>query len=75
MEAAADDWLETVHQPLMRFLDVYLPGADATRRYATYIGILNHTWQMSVSQGRAASIEEGAMDYALASGAATDEET
>lgn len=68
MEAAARDWLEQVHQPLMRFLDVYLPGADATRRYDTYVGILNHTWRLSVGQGRAASIEEGAMDYALAAG-------
>jgi hypothetical protein len=71
MEAAARDWLEQVHRPLMRFLDVYLSGADAGTRYAAYVGILNHTWQMSVSQGRAASIEEGALDYALAAGRAT----
>lgn len=72
MEVAARDWLESVHQPLTRFLEVYRPGADAAHRYTAYVGILNHTWQMSVSQGRAASIEEGAMDYALASGRAAD---
>lgn len=67
MDAAARDWLIHYHQPLMRFLESYLPGADLTRRYEAYVSILNHTWRMSLEQQRAVPIEEGAMDYALTS--------
>lgn len=65
MDAAARDWLAHYHEPLMRFLDAYLPTADLTRRYEAYIAILNHTWHMSLEQRRSVPIEEGAMDYAL----------
>jgi hypothetical protein len=65
MDAAARDWLTRYHQPLMRFLESYLPSADLTRRYEAYVSILNHTWRMSLEQQRAVPIEEGAMDYAL----------
>lgn len=65
MDTAARDWLIHYHEPLMRFLESYLPSADLVRRYETYIAILNHTWRMSLEQGRAIPIEEGAMDYAL----------
>lgn len=66
MDATARDWLIHYHEPLMRFLDAYLPTADATRRYDAYVAILNHTWRMSLEQHRSVPIEEGAMDYALA---------
>ncbi|HEX8983763.1 MAG TPA: hypothetical protein VF792_13395 [Ktedonobacterales bacterium] len=65
MAAAARDWAVHYHEPLMAFLDSYLPVADTTRRFSAYLGILNHTWEMSLDQGRAVPIEEGAMDYAL----------
>jgi len=65
MDAAARDWLTHYHEPLMRFLESYLPGVDPVRRYDAYIAILNHTWRMSLEQGRPIPIEEGAMDYAL----------
>jgi hypothetical protein len=65
MDAAARDWLAHYHTPLMSFLESYLPGADAARRYEAYVSILNHTWRMSQEQRRVVPIEEGAMDYAL----------
>lgn len=65
MDAAARDWLIHYHEPLMRFLESYLPSADLTRRYEAYVSILNHTWRMSLEQQRPVPIEEGAMDYAL----------
>ncbi len=65
MDATARDWLVHYHQPLMRFLESYLPNADTARRYEAYVSILNHTWRMSLEQRRAVPIEEGAMDYAL----------
>ncbi|HEX8997851.1 MAG TPA: DUF4032 domain-containing protein [Ktedonobacterales bacterium] len=65
MDAAARDWLTHYHEPLMSFLDAYLPTADLARRYETYVAILNHTWSMSLQQRRTVPIEEGAMDYAL----------
>ena len=65
IDAAARDWLISYHAPLMRFLESYLPNADASRRYEAYVSILNHTWRMSLEQHRAVPIEEGAMDYAL----------
>lgn len=65
MDAAARDWLIHYHQPLMRFLESYLPNADLARRYEAYVSILNHTWRMSLEQRRVVPIEEGAMDYAL----------
>jgi hypothetical protein len=74
MEAAARDWLERVHLPLSRFLDVYMPGADASHRYEAYVAILNHTWRLSISQGGAVGIEEGAMDYALKAGREAERE-
>lgn len=66
MDSAARDWAATVHEPLMRFLDAFMPEADLSLRYAAYVGILNHTWRMSLDQSRPVPIEEGAMDYALA---------
>jgi hypothetical protein len=72
MDAATRDWLTRYHQPLMRFLESYLPGADLTRRYEAYVSILNHTWRMSLEQHRAVPIEEGAMDYALTSERSAD---
>ncbi|HLY30466.1 MAG TPA: hypothetical protein VKQ36_05530, partial [Ktedonobacterales bacterium] len=54
------------HEPILRFLDAYLPNADDATRYEAYLGILNHTWRMSQAEGRSVPIEEGAMDYALA---------
>jgi Domain of unknown function (DUF4032) len=65
MEAAARDWYERFHLPLVAFLDAYLPDEDVTTRYATYAAILDHTWQMSEREDRPVPIEEGAMDYAL----------
>jgi hypothetical protein len=65
MEAAARDWYERFHLPLLAFLDAYLPDEDVTTRFATYAAILDHTWQMSEREDRPVPIEEGAMDYAL----------
>ena len=65
MDAAARDWLMRYHEPLMRFLDSYLPDADTARRFDAYVNILNHTWRLSQEQQRTVPIEEGAMDYAL----------
>lgn len=67
MDAAARDWLVSYHKPLMAFLDSYLPNADTSQRFEAYVAILNHTWAMSLQQRRAVPIEEGALDYALAS--------
>lgn len=65
MEAAAQDWREHYHLPLMAFLASYLPDADPTTFYATYAAILDWAWELSVREGRTVSIEEAAMDYAL----------
>ncbi len=65
MAAAARDWLETEHRPVMVFLEAYVPHADAATLYAAYVGILDHTWQMSLRERRPVPLEEGAMDYAL----------
>ena len=66
LEAAAADWLEHYHQPTMAFLRTYAPAADDLTLFATYLDVLDHTWQMSTEQQRSVPIEEGAMDYALA---------
>jgi hypothetical protein len=66
LDTAARDWSERIHQPAMRFLDAYLPNADAGLRYDTYLAILDHTWQLSQRAGHPIPLEEGAMDYALA---------
>ncbi len=65
MDATARDWYSHYHVPLLAFIDAYQPNADIRTRYATYVGILDHTWQMSERQGRTVPLEEGAMDYAL----------
>jgi Domain of unknown function (DUF4032) len=66
MEAAVRDWRERVHTPLMVFLASYAPEADRNTRFAMYVAILDHTWRMSERQLRPVTLEEGAMDYALA---------
>ena len=66
MDAAARDWFEQQHKPAMTFLDSYLSHADLATRYAAYVDILDHTWEMSLREQRPVPLEEGAMDYALA---------
>ncbi|MEO7002500.1 MAG: DUF4032 domain-containing protein [Ktedonobacterales bacterium] len=70
MDAAARDWYTRYHQPILAFLDAYLPTVDTNARYAAYLGILNHTWRMTQRERRLIPIEEGAMDYALSEGRA-----
>jgi hypothetical protein len=66
LEAAARDWVARYHQPALAFLAAYLPNADTRTLYAEYLNILDHTWQMSLREKRPISLEEGAVDYALA---------
>jgi hypothetical protein len=66
MEAAVRDWRERVHTPLMVFLASYAPEADRNTLFTMYVAILDHTWRMSERQLRPVTLEEGAMDYALA---------
>jgi hypothetical protein len=66
IEAAARDWLARYHQPTLAFLATYLPRSDIGTTYAVYLDILDHIWQMSLREKRPISVEEGAMDYALA---------
>jgi hypothetical protein len=66
LDAAARDWMFQVHQPSMAFLASYLPRADRSTRYGTYLAILDHTWEISQREQRPISFEEGAVDYALA---------
>ena len=66
LDAASADWLEHYHRPLVAFLHTYVPLADELAFFATYLAVLDHTWQMSKEQQRSVPIEEGAMDYALA---------
>ena len=66
MAAAARDWYEREHVPALAFLESYLPHADSATLYAAYVGILDHTWEMSQRERRPVPLEEGAMDYALA---------
>jgi hypothetical protein len=66
MDRAARDWNAHFHQPALAFVASYLPGADSGTTYATYLAILDHTWEMSQRERRTVSLEEGAVDYALA---------
>ena len=66
MDTAARDWYEHYHLPLLAFLDSYIPGADTATRYHVYADVLDTTWALSLREQRPVSIEEGAMDYALA---------
>ena len=66
-DAAARDWYEHVHLPLLAFLDSYIPEADTATRYHIYADVLDAIWAMSRREQRPVSVEEGAMDYALAS--------
>jgi len=70
MDTATRDWYTRYHQPILAFLDAYLPSADVNARYEAYLGILNHTWRMTQREQRPVPIEEGAMDYALSEGRA-----
>lgn len=65
MDAAARDWLDRYHEPLLTFIGATLPDADTETTYVTYVAILDHAWQMSLRERREVPIEEGAMDYAL----------
>ncbi len=65
MEAAASDWRRCYHEPLLAWIAAYLPDADAVTTYATYLAILDHTWEVSRREQREVPIEEGAMDYVL----------
>jgi hypothetical protein len=67
ISAAAEDWLRSYHEPLLAWIAAYLAGADTASTYGTYLAILDHTWAMSRREKREVPIEEGAMDYALAS--------
>lgn len=66
MDAAARDWYEHYHLPLLAFLDSYLPDADTATRYHVYADMLDAIWTTSLREQRPVSLEEGAMDYALA---------
>jgi hypothetical protein len=66
LDAAARDWMTQVHRPAVAFLASYLPRADGSTRYKTYLEILDHTWEISQREQRPISFEEGAVDYALA---------
>jgi hypothetical protein len=66
MEAAARDWVARYHQPALAFLAAYLPTADPRTLFAAYLDILDHTWRLSRREQRPISVEEGAVDYALA---------
>jgi hypothetical protein len=66
MKEVVRDWIRLIHEPALAFLRAYQPGADTTTLYATYVAILDHGWEMAKREERAVSIEEAAMDYALA---------
>jgi hypothetical protein len=67
MKEVVRDWIRLIHEPALAFLLAYLPRADTVMVYATYVAILDHGWEMAMREERAVSIEEAAMDYALAS--------
>jgi Domain of unknown function (DUF4032) len=71
MDTAARDWYDQYHMPLLAFLDSYLPGADVGTRYHVYADVLDAIWEMSKREQRPVSVEEGAMDYALAAARAS----
>jgi Domain of unknown function (DUF4032) len=65
IEAAARDFYARYHRPALDFVSAYLPKVDTATTYATYLAVLDHTWQMSQQEHRAVPLEEGAVDYAL----------
>lgn len=65
IDGAARDWHARYQQPALAFVAAYLPDADESLRYDTFLAILDHTWRMSQREERAVPIEEGAVDYAL----------
>ncbi|HEX9057486.1 MAG TPA: DUF4032 domain-containing protein, partial [Ktedonobacterales bacterium] len=65
MDAAARDWMQHYHEPLLAFIAAYLPDASADATFDSYLAILDHTWEMSQRERRPVPLEEGAIDYVL----------
>jgi hypothetical protein len=63
LAAAAADWREKYHEPVIVLLKTYNPGTPID--YNRYLSIMIHIWRLSEQNGHPIPIQEGAIDYLL----------